>query len=869
MGAARGKRVGLQGGFGDRELDALELLKRVRHPHLLSVHAYWMLKNELVIGCELADQNLKELLLRNQQQDGAPGLPPALVLKYLTDAAEALDYLGRPIHRTNGHTVRIQHRDVKPANLLLQGDAVKVADFGLAKALGSAFQDRSHSMTIRYAPPEFFRGETTASSDQYSLGVTYYELRTGKVPFDGTPAEIMRGHLQEQPDLQGLTEHERKIVLRALAKNPAHRWASCVKFVGEIERNGACGSSAEIPLNRLAASSPPEPAAPTVSYRGTPVTTGLLLVAGDLVPIPLKRTDVRAAITAAAAEVTVTQVFVNTYERAIEATYVFPLPENAAVHRLRMRIGERTIEGVVREKEEARETYEQARQEGHGAALVEQTSPNIFETSVANILPGQEIQVEISYLQPLPFQDGQYRFVFPMVVSPRYVLGSAPTADNMVGKVPEAILAPRLPAGFIRGDVVSLEVDLNAGVPVCGVDSPSHDVVVEDVDAARLKIALRHADEIPNRDFVLNYRVAGPKLEHACFHEPGRDGQPGTFLLIATPPVPEVVAAAPREIILVIDHSGSMAGDAIEQAKQAARQLLDRLEPQDTFNIIVFNSTVTPLAGAPLRAEERELRRARAFLDQLRADGGTEMLEPLRLALQTSTSTSVERLRMVVFLTDGSVHGERELLAALRPVIGRTRIVAFGIGTAVNRHLINKLAAAGRGFAEFIFPGENITRVIDRTMRRLSRAVLTDVELASDGGAITQLLPEKCPDVYCSQPLVVLGRVAGSEPPTVTLRGRLAGKSYTATFGPQQMSRHEGGVPLVALWGRQQIESLMDRMWEHPGEELQLRAQVIKLAKRYSLASQYTSFLAVEYRTKAEREQALGSVSVQVPQLMP
>jgi type VI secretion system protein ImpC len=860
------KRVPVRVPCGQRELAALELLKRIRHPHLLAVHGYWLQGDDLVIGLELAEESLRRLLQRHQQ-GGVPGLPRDEVVRYLADAAEALDYLGRPVHRVNGDTVRVQHRDVKPANLLLQGGAVKVADFGLAKALRGVVPEQTYSMTVPYAPPEFFRGETMPTSDQYSLGVTYYELRTGRLPFTGSPSEVMHGHLHRAPDLTGLTDRERDVVARALAKDPALRWAGCVKFIGEVAR-AADGTPAA-----AAAGEPAETAEATprpCNFRGKPVTSGLLLAGDDLVPIPLRRTDVRAAVTAACAEVTVTQVFVNTHARALEATYVFPLPEDAAVHGLRMRVGERVIEGVVREKAEARATYEEAKREGHGAALVEETTPNVFTSSVANILPGQEVQVEIRYLQPLPFAGGRYRFVFPMVVSPRYVLGSDPATEPLAADVPAAVTAPRLPQGFLRGDAVSLEFDLDAGVPVCGFDSPSHDLtVVEDSGATRVRLALRRADEIPNRDFVLNYRVAGPRIEHALFCEPGRDDQPGTFLVVTTPPLAHADAAVPREVVFVIDRSGSMGGEPLEQAKQAARQLLDRLDAGDAFNIVTFDTAVTSLAAAPMSADEANLRRGHHFIDQIDSGGGTEMLEPLRLALLMPPAGGQERVRMVVFLTDGSVSGERELLAALRPAIGRSRIVAFGIGTAVNRHLVNKLTAAGRGFAEYLFPGENIARAVDRTLQRLGHAVLTDVELQWEGGTVEEVLPERCPDVYRDQPLVVLGRYRGVAPPALTVRGRLGGAPYEARLDAPQARRHEGGAPLTALWARQRIEELTDRMWEQPAQETELRKQVIELAKKYRLASPFTSFLAVEYRSKAEREQAQGAAGVEVPQYLP
>jgi serine/threonine protein kinase len=317
------KRVPIHGHAGQRELEALELLKRVRHPHLLAIHGYWLLDEYLVIGLELAEESLGSLLHR-RKQSGSLGLPQDEVLQYLTDAAEALDYLARPVHRVNSHAIRIQHRDVKPANLLLQGGAIKVADFGLAKALKDFAPELSFSMTPAYAPPEFFAGETAPTSDQYSLGVTYCELRTGRLPFVGTSTEIRDGHLHRQPDLTGLSDRERPIVLRVLDKNPVLRWAGSVKFIGELMRATPAAPAQSVGSQGSQEQPTPPPANDTSTYRGQPVTSGLLLVANDLVPIPLRRTDIRAAVTAGRAEVTVTQVFRNTHGRSLEAVYVFP-----------------------------------------------------------------------------------------------------------------------------------------------------------------------------------------------------------------------------------------------------------------------------------------------------------------------------------------------------------------------------------------------------------------------------------------------------------------------------------------------------------------------------------------------------------------
>ncbi len=741
--------------------------------------------------------------------------------------------------------------------------------------------------------PEFFRGQTTSRSDQYSLGVTYHQLRTGEIPFNGSLQEIMDGHLHREPNLEGLNETEKRIVKRALEKNPDLRWASCVKFIGELQRSADADENTSDQhrrrhwfLGRMNSFSPkstsdpahaetadlPQPMRETLAYRGRPVTTGLLLIDEELVPVPLKRTDFKASVTAATAEVKVTQRFRNSMDRAIEATYVFPLPEDAAVNRLQMQIEDRIIEGVVREKQEARQTFEEAKQAGHGAALLEEDTPNIFTSSVANILPGQEIRIEITYIQPLPFDEGQYRLVLPMVVSPRYVPGTHESDDVSVGDLPTSVTTPRIPQGMLRGDTVSVEIDLDAGVPLCGFDSPSHDIETLAEDGPnQAKIRLQQENEIPNRDFVLNYRVTGPQIESSLICQPGTEDELGTFVFLSTPPRTVEHQGVPRELIFVLDRSGSMDGQPLKQAKQAVGQLIESLEPMDRFNLIAFDHTVTRFSDHSVAADPSNVRGACKFLDRLEPGRGTEMLQPLRLALQSSRPDGAAAARMVVFVTDGSVDGEREMLAELRDEIGQSRIVGFGIGTAVNRHWMNKLTQAGRGFAVYIYPGENITRVVDCTLRRLSQPILTDVQLLwqGDDDQVEQVLPAQPPDLYQNRPLMVVGRYRGRTCPALTIQGHCGDQAYEVTIPADDVRQHDGGVSLRTLWARQQIEALMDQIWEHPEQKDPLREQVIRLAIEHRLASELTSFLAIEYRSSAERQKAIDALSVEIPQLLP
>jgi len=890
------KRVGLGSKCGEVELSALELLKRVRHPHLLSIHGYWLLAHELIIGIELADHCLSSLLKELKQKRGK-GMSRVDATNYLVDAAEALDYLSRPIHRVNDQWVRIQHRDIKPANLLVQGGAVKVADFGLAKALEHVVQSLTISMTPAYAPPEFFRGETTPSSDQYSLGVTYYELRTGKVPFSGSLHEIMDGHLHQEPQLEELDEPERRIVARALAKNPELRWASCVKFIGELRRSEPAtqpttqampGRMASL-FNRLkfhlpwrkisaeatAESHPDEtidllvPNEATREFQGQPVTSGMLLVGRDLVPLPLKSTEFKVSVTVSTAEVTVKQKFRNDFERTVEATYVFPLPADAAVHRLVMHTGDRIVEGFVRERVEARTIYQEAKSEGHGAAILTEEAGNVFRVSVANILPGQEVRIEITYLQPLPCDEGQYRFVLPTVV-PHH--GTPEERQASKEDQSQIVDGPRLPEDILRGDTLSIEVDLNAGVPLCNFDSPSHDIeTVQETGPSRVVVKLRSHDEIPNCDFVLNYRIAGPTIETALLIEPEDDlaGEEGTFLLLATPPRIPPTTMIPREYVILLDHSQAMAGESLRQAKQVARQLIEQLEPTDYFNLIAFGSEEIAIFNPSVGAADANVRRAVNFLECLEAKGLPDILNPLRTAFRIPSPIQGPCQRIIIMLTSGSYYHQWENPSEIRQGIGETRLVTVGIGTSVNRSLLDRLSRIGRGFAEYLCPGENVRRVIDRLLRRLGEPALTDVNLTWEEGNVTKVLPEPIPDLFAGRPLLIVGRYRGSKLPQVKLTGRAEGESYSITIQPELTRDPFAGVPLRTLWAQQCIAALADKIWEHPEEEALLRQRIVDLALRYRLASQYTSLVAVEYRSPAEREQARKVVTVEIPQLTP
>jgi Ca-activated chloride channel family protein len=422
---------------------------------------------------------------------------------------------------------------------------------------------------------------------------------------------------------------------------------------------------------------------------------------------PLERTEVRAEVTGKVTAVSVTQRYRNPFAERIEAVYVFPLPTDAAVDEMEMRAGARVVRAQVRRRGEARELYDRARDQGHQAALLEQERPNVFTFSVANIEPGGEIEVRLRYFALARYDHGTYEMVFPMVVGPRYVPG-APLAGPQSGggtqgdtdRVPDAsrISPAYVPPGTRSGHAIALSVRLDAGAEIQSLEAPAHDVVIDRPTPTAAQVALRDKDEIPNRDFVLRWRLAAPELRTAVFAHRPDPRQEGYVAVLLEPrhdvPVEEI---APREIVFLLDTSGSMAGEPLATSLRAVRRVLDTLGPQDTFQVIDFADTTSNLAPRPLANTPENLRRARAYLDSLRASGGTNQLAGIHAALSAPGDAS--RVRYVVFMTDGYIGNETEVVGLVQREIGNARIFSFGVGSSVNRFLLEEVALAGRGAA--------------------------------------------------------------------------------------------------------------------------------------------------------------------------
>ena len=590
---------------------------------------------------------------------------------------------------------------------------------------------------------------------------------------------------------------------------------------------------------------------------------------GTIEQCPLKHTSAVAEITGSVAQVEVIQTFQNPYDRKIEAVYVFPLPDRAAVNDMDIRVGDRTIKGQIRKREEARAAYEAARRAGHVAALLDQERPNIFTQSVANILPGSEVVVTIRYFEQVPYASGDYEFSFPMVVGPRFIPGE-PTAAGQRGlspdttQVPDAsrITPPGLRPERRTGHDISLEVRLDAGATVRDLASPTHQVRIESNGRGGDIIRLKEEDSIPNRDFVLRYRVDGDAPNLIVL--PHRTEGDGYFLMLVQPEAkPAGAHIAPKEMIFVVDCSGSMSGEPIEKVKEAMRYALQGLEPRDTFQVVRFSTHAETFEHAPVPATAGNIERALRYVDRLSGQGGTILLEGVKTALQYREDP--ERLRIVSFMTDGYIGNEEAILEYMAQHLGGARLFSFGVGSAVNRYLLDKMADFGRGAVEYVLPADDSGKAIRRFYDRIRSPYLTDIQIDWGGLGVTEMHPREIPDLFLGQPVTVSGRYGKPGRAEVTLRARLGGKPYEKRFTVRLPERRAEGEAIARLWARAHIEDLTDR--HIVSREPALVEEITKVALAHRLVSKYTSFVAVEERIDTGPDKpALVEVPVCTPQ---
>lgn len=564
---------------------------------------------------------------------------------------------------------------------------------------------------------------------------------------------------------------------------------------------------------------------------------------------PLKHTSVKAEVSGFLSRVTVTQEFENPYSEKIEAVYTFPLPQDAAVDDLTMLIGERTVKGKIMRREEARAAYEAAKSLGKVTSLLDQERPNIFTQKVANIMPGQQIRVTISYVETLKYADGSYEWTFPMVVGPRYIPAGAQKeqADGAAATESEEVadserITPHVAKGMRAGHDISLEVTLDAGVPLDNLSSRTHEIDVERTDERRAVVRLKDQATIPNKDFVLKYQVAGQKIEDAVLAH--RSGQDGFFTLILQPPQSVMAEdVMPKELVFVLDTSGSMDGFPLDKAKETTKLALKNLYPHDTFNVITFAGDTNVLFPEPVPATEENLRQAKDFLSGRKSDGGTEMMAAIRAALEPSDSQ--QHVRIACFLTDGQVGNDLEIISEVKKH-PNARVFAMGFGSAPNRFLLDKMAEYGRGEVEYISETGNTSAVARRFNERIRNPLLTDISVEWEGLAVSDVYPKRIPDLFSTKPVMLTGRYARGGKGIIRLRGMMAGEKFVREIPielPDVESDHD---VLGTLWARQRIDDLMREGLQEGKLLKEQREEITQLGLEFKLMTQFTSFVAID-----------------------
>lgn len=584
---------------------------------------------------------------------------------------------------------------------------------------------------------------------------------------------------------------------------------------------------------------------------------------GGFAAAPTLATDVDIAIAGVIVRARVTQRFVNPTDQWLEGIYVFPLPDTAAVDHLRMLVGPRLIEGQIREREEAQRLYQDAKASGRKASLLNEERPNIFTTAVANIAPHELVEVAIEYQDTVPYDGAEFALRFPLVVAPRYPGSDAGECESdgvppfaiessdmaalraATGLEAGATVAGATDAGATVGagflNPVHLSVEFDPGFPLKWLYSPTHAIATQPIGELVQLVTLAD-DEVPaDRDFVLIWAPATGRAPVATLlAETGGDQL--YALLMVMPPDPHAVDyRIAREMVFIIDTSGSMEGPSLEQAKMALLIALDQLHAQDRFNVIQFNSVTEQLFAHSVTADAAHIEQARAYVDGLAATGGTEMQPALAAALADAAAPG--EVRQIVFMTDGAVSNEAALFEYIERHLGESRLFTVGIGSAPNAFFMRKAAQFGRGTFTYVGSPSEMSARMDELFHTLGTPLLTDIAVdwrELDG----ESWPNRVPDLYAREPLLVAVQLADL-PDVVTVSGRVGGEPWRVVIHHPEVDRTPGGAGIRQLWARRKIDALMDSAVTG-ADHAEVRDAVVAVALEHHLVSRYTSLVAVD-----------------------
>lgn len=604
------------------------------------------------------------------------------------------------------------------------------------------------------------------------------------------------------------------------------------------------------------------------------------IVDGRQIHFPALKTDITADIQGDLATVTVVQTFSNPTVTPLNATYLFPLNKDAAVYAMRMEVGDEIVTATIMKSEEAVQTFVKAKSEGKAAVLLTQHRPNMFTQQIANLMPGLPVKVTLQYTQAAPRIDGAYELVVPLIVGPRYQ-PNAPSAqvagDDIVPSGEWRVEAPPAypdVAGLtipdtIERDRVSIRVNLVSSVDIKAVASATHAVDIDGTDTAKT-VTLADGRTIDNKNFVLQYQLAGRKTEAGFLAH--KDQRGGFFSLLIEPPeTPKANDITPREMVFVLDTSGSMGGIPIEASKTFMAHALTNLRPDDYFRIIRFGSDASEFAAQPVRANAANIQSGLAFVKGLSTGGGTEV--PKAIIKAFGMEQAANTMRIVVFLSDGYIGNEADVLQLISTAIGKARIFAFGVGTGVNRYLLAEMARKGRGFARFVDPTEDGHVSAVAMAGKLETPVLTDIEI--DWGKLDagQIAPAVIPDLFAGDSIRVQGRFSRTGRHTITVRGLVNGRRaempVTIDLPDAGDTPESASIPLI--WARSQIAEHMRVMTTNPGlrqpsrGNAEIESDVTDLGLDFSLATRWTSFVAVSKKVVNTEPALAQSANVPLP----
>lgn len=599
-------------------------------------------------------------------------------------------------------------------------------------------------------------------------------------------------------------------------------------------------------------------------------------VDGREVELPMLRSEFDIDIQGDMATVRLTQEFSNPSDIAMSAEYLFPLNQAAAIYAMEMRVGDEVVQAVIQRKEEAEATFETAEAEGKAAALLTQHRPNMFTQNIANLMPGMPITVTLSYVQSVPKIDGAYELVVPLIVGPRYegageydAPADEPEMQVVDGWSVSPVPAYPMVAGLdlpseIATDRVSLDLSITGAAPVASVTSATHRLTLEDRDGATIA-RFSEGRVIDNRDLVVRYMLGGDEIAAGVLsHYDERGGI--VSLMIEPPRAPEDSQAIPRELVFVLDTSGSMGGAPIAASKRFMESALKALRPNDYFRVIRFANGASHFSDAAVPATEVNRRAGLRFVRGLSAGGGTEIDNAIRTAFATQQPENT--LRIVVFLSDGYIGNEAKVLRSIRGMIGDARIYAFGVGTSVNRYLLDAMAEEGRGYARYVDPTESDTEAAEALARDLRTPLLTDISIDWGGLDVTDVTPAKIPDLFDGNSVRVFARYRTGGPAEIKVNGLVQGRRAALPVAlelpstPVSNPEETEAIPLV--WARERIADLDRAIAVGEGSPKTHEATITDLGLRYSLQTRYTSFVAVSERVVNDTGQSM-SAAVPLP----